>query len=75
MMYTAVHLCPDGGVIRHPDTQEVANIQIGDFDSMDDAIQQACLDLKCTQMHNGTLTKGYGKGGFMVVPTQELEAV
>ncbi|QXO19230.1 hypothetical protein [Vibrio ostreae] len=75
MQYAAVMLCPDGGVIRHEETQEVANILIGDFDSMDDAINQACSELSCTHLLNGVISKGQGKAGFMLVTTQELEAV
>ncbi|HHF3087727.1 TPA: hypothetical protein ACPJ1J_001445 [Vibrio alginolyticus] len=66
MQYAAIMLCPDGGIICHEDTKEVANVMVGDFDSLD----QACVSLSCTH-----LTKGNGKGGFMLVTTQELEAV
>ncbi len=75
MKYAAVMLCPDGGVIRHEQTLEVANLLIGDFDSLDDAINQACQDLGCTHLRKGVISKGAGKGGFMLVTTQELEAV
>jgi hypothetical protein len=68
-------LCPAGGVIRHEDTQEVANVMVGDFDSLDQAIEQACVSLNCTHVTKGVLSKGNGKGGFMLVTTQELEAV
>ncbi|HCE1985933.1 TPA: hypothetical protein N2750_003930 [Vibrio parahaemolyticus] len=75
MMYAAVQLCPSGGIVRHEDTQEAASVLIGDFESMDDAVQQACSDLKCKLVRNGVLSKGYGLSGYMVVTTQELEAV
>jgi hypothetical protein len=75
MQYAAVFLCPAGGVIRHEETQEVANILIGDFDLFDDAISQACSDLNCTHLHNGVISKGHEKGGFLLVSTQELEAI
>lgn len=68
-------LCPAGGVIRHEETQEVANVIIGDFDSLDQAIEQACVSLSCTHLSKGILSKGNMKGGFMLVTTQELEAV
>ncbi|MCK8064620.1 hypothetical protein [Vibrio sp. 1CM7H] len=68
-------LCPDGGIIRHEDTQQVANVMVGDFDSLDQAIEQACVSLSCTHLSKGVLSKGNGKGGFMLVTTQELEAV
>lgn len=41
MQYAAIMLCPDGGIIRHEDTKEVANVMVGDFDSLDQAIEQA----------------------------------
>ncbi|MBY7922051.1 hypothetical protein [Vibrio fluvialis] len=78
MQYAAVMLCADGGVIRHEQTQEVANILIGDFDSMQEAMNQACRDLDCSVMHpraKGIISKGRGKGGYLLVTTQELEAV
>lgn len=78
MEYAAVMLCPEGGVIRHVDTQEVANVLVGDFDSMQDAVNQACSDLDCVVMHpreKGIISKGRGKGGFMLVTTQELGEV
>ncbi|EGR1202789.1 MULTISPECIES: hypothetical protein [Vibrio] len=75
MEYAAIMLCPDGGIVRHEETQEVANVFVGDFDSLDQAIEQACSSLNCTHLVKGVLSKGKGKGGFMLVTTQELEAV
>ena len=75
MQYAAVRICPSGGIIRHEDTQEVANVLIGDFESMTDAVNQACLDLACTHLHKGVISKGVGKGGYMLVTTQELGEV
>ncbi len=75
MKYAAVSICSAGGIVRHEDTQEVANVLIGDFESMEDAVNQACLDLNCTHLFKGVLSKGEGKSGFMLVTTQELGAV
>ncbi|RQW64012.1 hypothetical protein [Vibrio viridaestus] len=78
MQYAAVMICPNGGVVRHDDTQEVANVLVGDFDSLLDAVNQACRDLDCVVMHpikRGLISKGRGKGGFMLVTTQELDAI
>ena len=75
MEYAAIMLCPDGGVVRHEDTQEVANVMVGDFDTLDQAIEQACVSLSCIHLTKGVLSKGNGQGGFMLVTTQELEAV
>ncbi|WP_240205665.1 hypothetical protein [Vibrio sp. CyArs1] len=75
MQYAAIMLCPDGGIIRHEQTQEVANVLVGDFESIEQAIDQACLDLDCAHLTKGVLSKGEGKGGFMLVTTQELGEV
>ncbi len=78
MQYAAVILGSDGCVFRHEDTQEVANVLVGDFDSLQDAIQQACCDLNCSLIppwEKGIISKGRGKGGFMLVTTQELGEV
>ena len=75
MEYSAVFLCPSGGIVRHEETQQVANVQVGEFDSMDDAVNQACLPLECTHLYKGVISKGEGKSGFMVVTNQELEAI
>jgi len=74
-MYAAVSLCPEGGIIRHEETQEVASVPVGEFPSMEDATKQACSDLNCKHLRNGVITKGHGKGGYMVVTTQELEEI
>jgi len=75
MNYTAIMLCPMGGVVRNSETQEIANVMVGDFENFDDAVSQACADLECQPLHKGVISKGEGKGGFVVISTQELEAV
>lgn len=78
MQYSAIQLCPDGGIVRHPDTQEVANVLIGDFETLTDAVNQACSTLDCSVMHpldRGIISKGRNKGGYMLITTQELGEV
>lgn len=75
MEYSAVFLCPSGGIVRHEETQQVANVQVGDFESMNDAVNQACLTLECSHLHKGVISKGEGKSGFMVVTNQELDEI
>lgn len=75
MQYAAVMLCPGGGVIRDEETQEVANVLVGDFESYELAIEQACCTLDCTHLHKGVISRGANKGGFLVISTQEMEAV
>ncbi|WP_102363513.1 hypothetical protein [Vibrio cyclitrophicus] len=75
MEYAAVMLCSGGGVIRHEETQEVANVLVGEFESMETAIDQACQALSCVHLFKGVISKGEGKGGFMLVTTQELSEI
>ncbi len=78
MNYAAVMLCSEGGIIRDEQTQEVANVLVGDFDSMEAAVNQACRDLDCVVLHpreKGIISKGRDLGGFRIVTTQELEEV
>lgn len=75
MMYAAVQLCPEGGIVRHEDTEEVACVEVGDFDSMEDAVTGACTTLNCAHLRNCLITKGRGKGGYMLVLTQDLGEV
>lgn len=72
MTYAAAHLTPDGQLIRHEETAEIMNIQIGEFETEQDAIDQACLTLNCQHVINGIVLKGQNQGGFMIVNTQEL---
>lgn len=75
MEYAAIMLCPDGGIVRHQDTQEVASVLIGDFELMTDAVNQACLALDCSiipPIEKGIISKGYGKGGYMLITTQNM---
>lgn len=78
MQYTAIKLCPDGGIVRHPETSDVANIMVGDFDTLQDAVNQACQTLDCSVMHplgSGLISRGRDRGGYLIITTQELEAV
>lgn len=75
MMHLAVSLCPQGGIVRDEETMEVLNEEIGEFESLSEATAHACLRLQCTHLYNGVITRGEGKGGYMVVTTQELEEI
>ena len=68
MEYVAIRLFGDGAMKRHKHTQELEATTLGDFECMDEAIQQACEQLKCTHV----LSEGEGEGGFIVVDTQEF---
>ncbi|UXI00453.1 hypothetical protein [Photobacterium sp. TY1-4] len=72
MNYLAVYLCADGGISRNANTQEVMNLQLGEFESRDQAISNACELLDCTHTKNGVLVKGQNTGGFLICDTQEF---
>ncbi|MDC5872210.1 hypothetical protein OPW39_25745 [Vibrio europaeus] len=75
MQYVAIRLFGDGAMNRHEQTQEPETTALGDFDSLDDAVSQACEQLKCNHVRHGVLSEGEGKGGFIVVDTQELAEI
>ncbi|MGF1717858.1 hypothetical protein L4D08_23640 [Photobacterium chitinilyticum] len=75
MNYLAVFLNSGGGVVRNEETQEVMNMQLGDYPSADIAIEYACEQLDCKHVMNGVLVKGENKGGFLVCDIQEFAAL
>lgn len=75
MNYLAVCLNSGGGVVRNEETQEVMNMQIGEHESMELAIENACEQLECTHVINGVLVKGKHKGGYMICDAQEFAAL
>lgn len=72
MNYLAVVLCTDGGIARNAETEEVMNMPLGEFESREHAIENACVQLECTHAKNGVLLKGENKGGFLICDTQEF---
>lgn len=75
MEYVAVSLNSGGGVVRHAETCEVMNKQLGEFGSVEQAIEEACHVFKCKHVMNGVIVRGNNTGGYMVVTTQELGEV
>lgn len=72
MEYSAVFLCPSGGIVRHEETDEVKNILLGEFGSPELAIDTACESFSCQHVLNGVIIKGNHTGGHMIMDTQEL---
>lgn len=72
MHYVAVALNNGGGLIRHTETSEVKNVQLGEFDTPEQAIESACNTFNCEHVLNGVIIKGNHVGGHMVMNTQEL---
>ncbi|MFL7010926.1 hypothetical protein [Enterovibrio norvegicus] len=73
--FLAIYLNTDGAIVRDKDTAEVMNIQLGEFNSKDIAIEQACRQLECSEVIGDVLMKGNDRGGFQVVDAQEFDAV
>jgi len=71
MMYVAIKICPDGGTIRDPDTCKPQTVEIGDHESKDDAVENACLMLDCRQLFRGVLRSIKSAGGYIVLDIQE----
>lgn len=72
MQYVAIRLFGDGAMKRHKQTLEPETTALGDFDCLDDAANQACLQFNCNHICHGVLSEGEGKGGFLVVDAQEF---
>ena len=71
MMYFAIALCPSGGTIRDKQTHEPRTVEIGDCETKQDAIDNACLQLDCRQLVRGVIGRPKGKGGYVVLNAQE----
>ena len=72
MKYLAVNLCPYGGVVRDEETLQALNEDSGDFSSTAEATDYACQLLNCEEVRNGIISRGRGKGGYIVVTIQEF---
>lgn len=72
MEYFALRLFGDGAMKRHHETFEPEVTELGDFDSLDEAVKQACAQLDCNHLLRGILSQGEGAGGYMIVDAQEL---
>jgi len=72
MNFLAVFLNSGGGIVRNQQTEEVMNMQLGEFDSRDQAIENACVQFECTHVKNGVLVKGKNTGGFLICDSQEF---
>lgn len=75
MQYVAIRLFGNGAMKRHKHTLEPETTPLGEFESMDEAIEQACSQLTCNHICHGVLSEGEGEGGYMVVDTQELAQI
>lgn len=75
MEYFALRLFGDGAMKRHFETLEPEVTTLGEFDSLDLAVKQACAQLDCNHLLRGVLSQGEGAGGYIVLDAQELAAV
>ncbi|PSV17161.1 hypothetical protein [Photobacterium kishitanii] len=72
MNYLAVFLGIDGRIVRNNDTSEVMNLQLGEFDNLEVAIESAKSQLEYEIEQNGVLVKGSNQGGFLICDIQEF---
>lgn len=66
MNYVAIYVNAKGDIIRNEQTGKVLNIPVGDLESPDAAIKEACSILGCYSLQNGVIWKSSGAGGFLV---------
>lgn len=75
MMYLAIELGPDAGMRVHRTTAEYRTVTVGEFDSKDDAIRNACHQFNCRQLFRGVIRRNKGNGGYMVLNAQDYTAI
>lgn len=75
MMYFAVQVCPAGGTVREPKTCEPRTVEIGDHDSKQNAVDEACQKLDCRQLFRGVIGRPNGGGGYIVLNAQDFAAI
>ncbi|PMJ92841.1 hypothetical protein [Vibrio sp. 10N.261.55.A7] len=72
MRYLAAYLNSGGGVVKN-EQGLVMNLDLGEYETEQLAIDNACEKLNCQHTINGVIVKGGDTGGFMVVNAQEFE--
>ncbi|SGY87712.1 hypothetical protein [Moritella viscosa] len=75
MMYLAIALCPSGSMREHPKTHELRTVEVGECETKQDAIDNACLQLNCRQLFRGVIGRPKGQGGYLVLNAQEYAEV
>ncbi|WP_425628639.1 hypothetical protein [Vibrio neptunius] len=75
MKYFALRVFGDGVIKRHHHTFEPEVVLLGEFESLDVAVEQACAELDCNHLSRGVLSQGEGASGYLVMDAQELATV
>ncbi|CAM3079231.1 hypothetical protein [Vibrio neptunius] len=75
MEYFALRVFGDGAIKRHEQTFEPEVTELGEFDCLESAVEQACAQLDCNHLLRGVLSQGEGAGGYLILDAQELAAV
>ncbi|MUK91666.1 hypothetical protein GNP80_04315 [Aliivibrio fischeri] len=70
--FLAVVLNSGGGVVRDAKTDEIRIEELGEFESKELAIDNACAQLNCEHITKGVIVRGDHTGGFMICDTQEF---
>ncbi len=72
LRFLAVILNSGGGVVRDTKSNEIQVKELGEFESKELAIDNACESLKCEHITKGIIVRGNNTGGYMVCDTQEF---
>ncbi|MUK70317.1 hypothetical protein [Aliivibrio fischeri] len=70
--FLAVVLNSGGGVVRDDESKEIQVKELGEFESKELAINNACESLNCEHVTRGIIVRGNNTGGYMVCDTQEF---
>lgn len=70
--FLAVVLNSGGGMVRDIETDELRVKELGEFESRELAIDNACAQFSCEHITKGVIVRGNHTGGFMVCDTQEF---
>ena len=70
MLFLAISLTGEGGIIRDAKTHEIKNTPVGEFTTLSHAIDNACALFECEHIKNGIISRGCGQGGFMIFDAQ-----
>ncbi len=73
--FLAVVLNSGGGMVRDVETDEIRVKELGEFESKELAIDNACALFSCEHITKGVIVRGNHTGGFMVCDTQEFAAL
>ena len=72
MKYYALQVFGSNNNQYQPKTFTPEITEIGDFDNLNQAAEQACKRLSCNHIARGVLSQSEGIGGYLIMDTNEL---